>query len=416
MAELASTFQAWSTTAGSNGPLGTDTPSTLDNSIRTAAAVMRALLGTLDTIASAATCDIGSKAAGQLTVSGTTTITSFGTSLTSTGYGMVYVLTFSGVLTLTHSASLVCITGANITTEAGDTCVVRYSSSGWTMLWYCRRSGASLGIGGQMANGSAASPALAFVNSATTGIYRVGADDIGIATAGTLRFDVSTTKVTSTLPIVVPDGSSSLPAISKNINGSNDPGMYFSGNNVILQGDGNAATLTVTTSAVNVASTASGGTPLSVSHQSVSTNPDPLVNLNFYADAGTTFNAVEITADSNGTPNLIWRVRGDGATFADGAYSGSGADYAEAFLPLGEPPAQRQSVVLVGDRIRAATDADDPLDIIGVVSERACAIGDAGLLEQGGVPVGLVGKLRVAPGAPVNPSWRLLAGDLYLVR
>jgi hypothetical protein len=66
----------------------------------------------------------------------------------------------------------------------------------------------------------------------------------------------------------------------------------------------------------------------------------------------------------------------------------------------------------VGDKVKKA---DDFEDVIGVVSERPAVIGDQKLLEAGGVPVGLIGKLRVNPGCPVNPRWKLLKDDLYLV-
>jgi hypothetical protein len=140
VAALGTALKDYSTTAGSNGPSGSDAPSTIDDSIRNAASVIRNRLGTHGTIASAATCDIGTKEERSLAVTGTTGITSFGTSLGSGGYGIVYELTFDGALTITHSSSLDCIGAASITTEAGDSCALRYSSAGWKMLWYARKS------------------------------------------------------------------------------------------------------------------------------------------------------------------------------------------------------------------------------------------------------------------------------------
>jgi hypothetical protein len=65
-------------------------------------------------IASAATTDIGAQNTNFLRVTGTTTITSFGTN-----YRGPRFLTFAGAVTLTHSTSLVLPGGANITTAAG---------------------------------------------------------------------------------------------------------------------------------------------------------------------------------------------------------------------------------------------------------------------------------------------------------
>ena len=60
-------------------------------------------------------------------------------------------------------------------------------------------------------DGSAASPGLQFINDPDTGIFRNGADQIGLSTAGTLRLNVSTTEVVSRLPIMVPSGSAGAP-------------------------------------------------------------------------------------------------------------------------------------------------------------------------------------------------------------
>lgn len=89
-----------------------------------------------DTIASAATTDIGAQEEAYLTVSGTTTITAFGTVRT----GTVRFLRFSGALTLTHNATSLILPGAaNITTAAGDTAVfVSEGSGNWRCLAYQR--------------------------------------------------------------------------------------------------------------------------------------------------------------------------------------------------------------------------------------------------------------------------------------
>jgi len=85
-----------------------------------------------DTIASASTTDLGSKHAEELSISGTTTINSFGSSAPN---GARKSLRFEGELTLTHNGtSLILPTGANIATAAGDTAVFRHEGSG---NWRC---------------------------------------------------------------------------------------------------------------------------------------------------------------------------------------------------------------------------------------------------------------------------------------
>lgn len=67
-------------------------------------------------IASAATCSIGAALSTKLRVTGTTTITSFGTT-----YRGPILLRFSGAVTLTYNATTLLIPGAeNYTTVAGD--------------------------------------------------------------------------------------------------------------------------------------------------------------------------------------------------------------------------------------------------------------------------------------------------------
>jgi hypothetical protein len=94
-----------------------------------------------DTIASATTTDIGAQPEAYLTVSGTTTITGFGT----TKAGTVRFLRFSGALTLTHNAtSLILKGGANRTTAAGDSGIYISEGSGnWRELAFQRATAAN---------------------------------------------------------------------------------------------------------------------------------------------------------------------------------------------------------------------------------------------------------------------------------
>jgi hypothetical protein len=73
-------------------------------------------------------------------------------------------------------------------------------------------------------NGTAALPAGSFSGDPNTGWYNVGADDFGISTGGTLRFDVSTTAVTSTLALILPVGSAAAPALR--FGADTDSGLY----------------------------------------------------------------------------------------------------------------------------------------------------------------------------------------------
>lgn len=77
-------------------------------------------------VASAATVNLTSSAPNtrHINITGTTTITGF-----TVAAGLSYFVRFAGVLTLTNNASIVTQTGANIVTQAGDTCILRATAA-----------------------------------------------------------------------------------------------------------------------------------------------------------------------------------------------------------------------------------------------------------------------------------------------
>ena len=93
-------------------------------------------------VASATTTDIGAASGRFVHITGTTTITGFGTKTA----GVVRILTFDGILTLTHDdTSLILPTGANITTAAGDNAVMVSEGSGnWRCIAFVRKDGTAL--------------------------------------------------------------------------------------------------------------------------------------------------------------------------------------------------------------------------------------------------------------------------------
>ena len=130
----------WSTTAASNTALPPDGAPESSTKFKDWNDIMRQVMAKVRclaapvTIASAATTDLGASDETIQTISGTTTITSFGT----VSAGIWKLVTFSGALTLTHNAtSLILLTGANRTTVAGD-CGLYVSLGGgnWKEYFY----------------------------------------------------------------------------------------------------------------------------------------------------------------------------------------------------------------------------------------------------------------------------------------
>jgi len=100
--------------------------------------------GPLTNAAAASTVDLGTIGSHNVNITGTTSITSFGSSAsTAQPY---YRLTFAGATTLTYNATSLITPGvANIVTAANDTATALYLGSGnWQIVGYQRASGAAV--------------------------------------------------------------------------------------------------------------------------------------------------------------------------------------------------------------------------------------------------------------------------------
>lgn len=135
-ADVDDTLPEWSTTESSNKPLGGTAISTnLDDNLRMLSKVVRGWLAHKGSdIASAGTTDLGAVEGLMHDITGTTTITSFGT----VSAGIWKIIKFEGALTLTHNATSLILPGAaNITTADGDIAVVISEGSGnWRCVSY----------------------------------------------------------------------------------------------------------------------------------------------------------------------------------------------------------------------------------------------------------------------------------------
>ena len=102
--------------------------------------VVKPGIGPLTSLASATTTDLGTISSHNILITGTTTITGFGSSAI-VGYP-IYRLQFSGILNLTYNATSMILPGAaGITTAVGDSAVAQYLGSGdWQIISYFRAS------------------------------------------------------------------------------------------------------------------------------------------------------------------------------------------------------------------------------------------------------------------------------------
>lgn len=129
----------WSTTASSNQPDGTDTAD-IDAELRQLQATIRQYIRNIGAnIASASTTDLSTATGDVVSITGTATITAFGT----VSAGMRFILVFTDAATLTHNGTSLILPGAaNITTAAGDVlCMESLGSGNWRCMYYTPATG-----------------------------------------------------------------------------------------------------------------------------------------------------------------------------------------------------------------------------------------------------------------------------------
>lgn len=416
MADLPASLKDWSLTEGANEPAGTRSIANLDNNLRRIQTVVREMAAAT-TLSSASTTDLGSVDEHFITVTGTTTITAFGT-LTA---GLWKWVTFSGVLTLTHNGTSLILPGsANVTTQAGDSALFLSLGSGnWRCLSYLRADGLSVAQQSSMPDGTVSAPGLSFTSDPDNGLYRIGTNNWALAAGGTKVLEFTASAVSSTLPINLARAGA---GITINITGVGNQGA------VSLEDTSGVSYNGSTYSSRVRAGSASGA--------------------HFYArdTSSGTGSVFLFKGDSSDGSDTEFTVATNGTVSSDGGTSmTTPADYAEMFEWADGNPANEDrvgySVALVGEKIKIAEPGDTP---IGIVSGNPAVLGDAGTLRWAGKylrdafnrpvldnsgarvlnpqfnpaetyvprtqrkewsPVGLMGKLRLRPGQVVSSRW-----------
>jgi len=156
---------------------------------------------------------------------------------------------------------------------------------------------------------------------------------------------------------------------------SNDEGNFF-----VIDAGNNVAGIGTTGSTVRfyVQNTNSSNTSFLVQNTA---SDNASVNADVTAvRAATSAYAFYRMNSSNGS-DVEFNFRGDGEAFADGSFSGGGADYAEYFEWKDGNSSDEDrigyAVILDGTQIVKATDSDDASKIIGVISGNPAVVGDS---------------------------------------
>jgi hypothetical protein len=185
--------------------------------------------------------------------------------------------------------------------------------------------------------------------------------------------EVDGTVTSSSLPqrLVFRTGSGNINTERMRITSAGNVGIGTSSPGAPLDVVGTSYTVNVISSAVSNAVMGVQSSSGSFAQTVLFTNTARAANstYNFFACATGNFSDQE------------FNLRGDGEAFADGSWTGGGADYAEYFeWSDGNPDEEDRrgySVVLDGETVRPATSDDAPSAIMGVVSTNPAVVGDA---------------------------------------
>lgn len=180
---------------------------------------------------------------------------------------------------------------------------------------------ATLSGGAIIGDGSVTAPAIRFTSDVNTGIYRVGTDSLGVTVGGINKLQIDATGITvpaqvRAATVVLNAGSAAAPALS--LSGDSDTGVYWSAANEVSFAAGGTRILNVSTAGAAV----SGNIAATLSGNTALISS--VTNVNAGAAATAYF------AASNGTGTLQVGYRGTAQTTYGAMTAGSGFLYLNA--------------------------------------------------------------------------------------
>ena len=179
-------------------------------------------------------------------------------------------------------------------------------------------------------DGTAAAPAIAFESDDGNGIFLSTTDTVGIATNGSSRMTVSTTAVTSTLPVIVPDGTAEAPSVAFTGSGT-DTGIYSDAANTLAASTGGTNALYIDSSQrVGIKTTSPGDYNASADDLVVASSGDTGITIaSNSANAGNIF----FTDGTTGVAGYLqYKHNGDSLAFGSGGLEAFRIDSSQRLL------------------------------------------------------------------------------------
>lgn len=177
-------MQSLTAVAAGNSPAGADAISnTLDDYLRSHAAILRHTEARGATLTTTASMSLAAATGAYIHIDGTDAITHLGT----IDAGIERTIVFKGACTLTHNATSLILPGAaNIITAAGDSAIFRSEGSGnWRCISYSPASGRAITFSPTLATAQASTSGTAITfTSVPAWVKRITLSLVGVSTNG----------------------------------------------------------------------------------------------------------------------------------------------------------------------------------------------------------------------------------------
>jgi len=118
-------------------------------------------------------------------------------------------------------------------------------------------------------------------------------------------------------------------------------------------------------------------------------------------------------SDADGTPDTEFKFTTDGTAYADGSWTGSGADYAEYFYTQDTDlqPGEAVCVDVTKDNAVQRCQNSGDNNIMGIVSEKPSVVGNSGEDKENNPNYKIIGMLGQVTGKVTNENGEIKIGD-----